>query len=84
MSLQVSAENENFLQQQVETGFFLTKEAALDAAIDLLKRTASFRLQNDRVTSQLESGDFREFDETTLDGYFDQLLAVASGVEPKR
>ena len=84
MSLQISAENEQFLQQQVETGFFVTKEEALNAAIDLLKRSGSLRAQIDRGTSQLESGDFLEFDENSLDGYFDQLLAVASGAEPKQ
>ncbi len=84
MSLQVSAENEQFLQQQVETGFYSTKDAALDAAIDLLKRTASLRTQIDCGVRQLESGDFLEFDENSLDGYFDQLLAVATGAEPQQ
>jgi Arc/MetJ-type ribon-helix-helix transcriptional regulator len=77
MSLHISGEQESFLQQQVELGLFVTKEAALDAAIELLKKSASLRAHIDRGITQLDSGDYVEFNEESLNGFFDGLLATA-------
>jgi Arc/MetJ-type ribon-helix-helix transcriptional regulator len=77
MSLQVSGEQESFLQQQVELGLYVTKEAALDAAIELLKKSASLREHIDRGIAQLDAGDYVEFDEESMSGFFDGLLASA-------
>ncbi len=78
MDFHVSAENAHFLRLQVETGVFVNENAALEAAIELLKRTAALRAQIDRGVNQLESGDFVELNESSLGTYFDQILSIAS------
>jgi Arc/MetJ-type ribon-helix-helix transcriptional regulator len=77
MSLHISGEQESFLQQQVELGLFVTKEAALDAAIELLKKSVSLRAHIDRGIAQLDAGDYVEFNEESLNGFFGELLSTA-------
>ncbi len=78
MDLHISAENAQFLQDQVAAGSFPTPEAAVDAALEMLKRHVAVREKVRRGCEQLERGEYLEFDDEGLDKYFQELFDIAN------
>ena len=80
MANDLSPENEKFNQVQVSTGAFASRDAAIDAGIDLLRKHNGPVNSNSmiRVGSQLVARDFTERDEASLD----RLGSVNSGQKP--
>lgn len=79
MDLEISAENAQFLQDQVAAGSFPTPGAAVDAALEMLKRQAELRAKLQRGLDQLDRGEYIELDDEGLDKYFAELMAIGSG-----
>lgn len=77
MANDLSPENEKFIQVQVSTGAFASRDAAIDAGIDLLRKHDGLvnRIQESR--RQLDAGEFTEYDEESLKVRFGQLRAKA-------
>ena len=73
MSTGLSPENELFIQQAVAAGVFPDREHALDEAVGLLKSRQSILAHIDEGTRQLREGDFVEFDQDGLRGFFDEV-----------
>jgi hypothetical protein len=76
MNLQISAENAQFLQEQVAAGTFATPEAAIEAAFDVLKRQTALRERIQRGCDQLDRGEYLEFDEARLDNYLREIFEI--------
>ena len=83
MDLRISAENAQFLQDQVASGTFATPDAAVDAALEMLKRQAALRAKLQHSLGQLDRGEYIELDDEGLDRYFAELMAIGSGATGK-
>ena len=78
MDLHISAENAQFLHDQVAAGSFPTPDAAVDAALQMLKRQAALRAKLQHSLAQLDRGEYVELDDEGLDRYFAELMAIGS------
>jgi hypothetical protein len=79
MNLQISAENAQFLREQVAAGTFPTAEAAIAAAFDVLKRQTALRERLQLGIDQLERGEYIELDDEGLDRFFAELTKIGAG-----
>ena len=75
MSADLSPENEQFIQRVVAAGLFPDRGHALDEAVGLLKRRQELLAQIEEGTSQLQSGDFVEYDQEELRRFFEEVQA---------
>lgn len=57
MSSNVSPENEQFIQQIIQSGVYQDRGAVLDDALDLLKRREQLRRKVDAGIEQLDRGE---------------------------
>ena len=73
MSSDISPENEQFIQRVVNSGVFADRGKALDEAVGLLKRRFELLQHVDEGTRQLAGGDYTEYDEKGLRGFFDDV-----------
>lgn len=73
MSGNITPENERYLEELVAGGRYGSRDAALNAGIELLKSRQSLiaRLENSR--GQLDAGDSVEFDDESLSEFFEQI-----------
>ena len=79
MQVELSPENVAFLQSQVALGSFKTPDAALDAAIDLLKRRSEIREHILKGCEQLDRGEYVEFaDDESLEKFFSSMFGDVS------
>ena len=75
MQFQISPENAAFLESQVSLGSFKSPDAAIGAAIDLLKRRAELREHVLKGCEQLDRGEYLEFaDDESLEKFFSTLF----------
>jgi Arc/MetJ-type ribon-helix-helix transcriptional regulator len=81
MNPELSPENASFLKDQVATGAFPSGDAAINAAIELLRYQTELRSKVTRGVAQLERGEYADFDDEGLDRFFRDLAAVATGGE---
>lgn len=74
----LSPENEAYIQGQLATGVFASRGEAMDAGVELLRKRDLLigRLQESR--SQLDRGDFNDYDDESLATRFDELKAKAT------
>ena len=73
----ISPENERFIEQEIAAGRFRDISDAIDAGIGLLRRQKELLNRIDEGRRQLDSGGYREYDETTLSTRFDELKEQA-------
>jgi len=79
MQFQLSPENAAFLESQVALGSFKSPDAALEAAITLLKRRAELRDHVVKGCDQLDRGEYIEFaDDQSLEKFFSTLFGDIS------
>ncbi len=74
MSIDLSSDSEAFLGETVSRGFFPSRSAALEAAVDLLRERQDLLVRIDIGHRQLEEGEYLEFDQEGLREFFDGLL----------
>jgi len=79
MSIDISPENERFVQQQIAAGTFQSRTDAIDAGVELLRRRKELLDRIDLGRSQLDEGDYHEYDDRKLQERFDQLEQRAQG-----
>ena len=79
MSIDISPENEQFIQQQIKAGVFRTRTDAIDAGVELLRRRKELLDRIDGGRRQLDGGDYHEYDDRSLQQRFDQLKHRAQG-----
>lgn len=74
MHVDISAGSAQFLQDQVASGSFQSPDAAVEAAIGLLRRHAEIRAKIQRGCDQLDRGEYIEFDDEGLTEFFAGLF----------
>ena len=74
MQIEISPQNNEFIDRQVARGEFCDRRAALDAAVDLLRRRTDTQEKIDNGRQQLDAGEFNEYDDETLKNRFDKNL----------
>ncbi len=57
MSVEISAENERYLQQLVDRGIYRDRAAAIDEAVELLKRRDQLRVDIQAGIEQADRGE---------------------------
>ena len=75
MNVDVSRENEQFIQQVIDSGAYRDRSDVLDEAIQLLRKRMSLLEHIDTGTRQLQTGQYTEYDETSLKGRFAEIKA---------
>ena len=78
MSIDISPQNEAFLDSQIADGVFHNRREALDAAVELLRQQSVVLDRVDRGRRQLDEGEFTEYDDDSLAHRFDELKRRAS------
>ena len=73
MQVEISPQNNEFIDRQVARGEFRDRRAALDAAVDLLRRRTDTLEKIDNGRQQLDAGEVNEYDDETLKTRFDQI-----------
>jgi Arc/MetJ-type ribon-helix-helix transcriptional regulator len=73
MSRDISPQNEQYIQQVVETGRFRDRGEALDEAVELLKKRIELVQHVDEGTRELAAGDYVDYDDAGLRDFFDQV-----------
>jgi len=84
MATDISPENEQFIEQEIQAGVFRTKSDALDAGIALLRRRKELLTRVDEGRRQLDEGDFRDYDEQSLANRFSELRERARRPEAEQ
>lgn len=84
MSIDISPENERFIQNQIASGAYQNRSDAIDAGIELLRRRDELLHRIDRGRRQLNEGDCRDYDDQSLAERFNQLKQRAQGVADDR
>jgi len=79
MKTNISPENELFIDQQVADGTFPNRQAALDAAVELLRQRSDTLARIDRGREQLDQGEFTEYDGSSLKKRFNDLKSLSQG-----
>jgi Arc/MetJ-type ribon-helix-helix transcriptional regulator len=75
MSIEISPENERFIERQIARGAFRNRGEVLDAGIELLRMRDDLLERVDRGRNQLDTGEFTDYDEAALKERFEQLKA---------
>lgn len=72
----ISQQNQQFLASLVDAGRFPSEDAAVDAAVEEMRRqTEDLRTRIHEAVHQLETGQYLEFDDESLEAYFNELNA---------
>lgn len=76
MSIGISPENEQFLQEAIELGSYASRDQALDEAVTLLKQRDELLRHIDEGTRQLRQGEGIELkDDEELRQFFEEIKA---------
>lgn len=75
MSINITPENESFLQQAISTGMFHDRGEAINTAIDLLKRRSQLISDVNAGIEELERGMGKPFDVESIMAAIDARLA---------
>ena len=78
MTIELPSDAVEFLDDQVASGAFASHAEAVTAAVSLLRQQAEWLHHVDEGQRQLETGDFEEYDDTTLAQRFEELKQKAS------
>jgi Arc/MetJ-type ribon-helix-helix transcriptional regulator len=78
MSSDLSQSSEAFLHDAVTRGYFPSRNDALEAAVELLRRRQQIIEKLAEGRRQLDEGEYVEFDEEGLREFFDTLLERAA------
>ena len=83
MSTDLSPENEKFIADMLARGKYGSREEALDAGVELLRKRDELvdRLRESR--RQLDAGEFTEYDGESLKARFDELKRRVTSPEGK-
>lgn len=71
--MQLSPENEQFLQNQLNAGTYSRREDVVNAGLDLLRTQNRLRAELLESRRQLDEGEFTTYDDESLRQLFDEL-----------
>ena len=77
MVVQLSPENEAFIQEGLAAGVFVSRDEAIDAGVALLRERTRLLEQIDEGARQLAEGDYIELNDQSLGEYFERLKEKA-------
>jgi putative addiction module CopG family antidote len=77
MASDLSPEVESFIQQEVALGIYSSRDDAIKAGVDLLRRRKALLDRLDESRRQLDEGEYFEYDDEGLRQLFEQLIARA-------
>jgi Arc/MetJ-type ribon-helix-helix transcriptional regulator len=69
----ISAEKEEFLEQEIACGAYANRVEAVNAGLDLLRKQRQLLARLEASRRQLDSGEYTEFDGPGLRAFFDEL-----------
>jgi Arc/MetJ-type ribon-helix-helix transcriptional regulator len=75
MSLGLSPENEAFLRRELATG--KTQDEVINAGLNLLRSREKLLARLDEGRRQLDEGECTEYDDRSLDAFFEGLLPAS-------
>lgn len=84
MTIELPSEAVDILDAQVASGAFANRAEAMVAAVSLLRQQAEWLLHIDEGRRQLDTGDFKDYDDTTLAQRFDELQQKIASHEERR
>jgi Arc/MetJ-type ribon-helix-helix transcriptional regulator len=73
MDIILSAENEQFVQQEIATGVYRDCTDAMNAGVELLRQRKRLLAKLDEGRRQLDSGQYSEYDEQGLREFFNDV-----------
>jgi putative addiction module CopG family antidote len=73
MSINLSSDNEAFIDQAIARGTYRDRTDVIDAGVEMLRRHEQLLARLDEGRRQLDEGEFVEFDEAGLKQFFEQL-----------
>lgn len=73
MQIEISPQNNEFIDRQVARGEFRDRSAALDAAVELLRRRTDTLEKINNGRQQVDVGEYTEYDDESLKKRFDQI-----------
>lgn len=73
MTLDLSPENEKYIADQVAQGTYGSREEALDAGVELLRKRSQLVERLTESRRQLDKGQFTDYDDDSLTARFDEL-----------
>lgn len=86
MSITLPSELEEFVSERVASGEYSSAEAVVSAGIQLLKaqeeQRDQLRRDIDAAIRQIENGEYFEYDDASLDAFFEELKQKARGTTP--
>jgi Arc/MetJ-type ribon-helix-helix transcriptional regulator len=77
MSIPLSSTNEAFIVDAIARGTYRTRDEAIEAGVDLLRRRDQLLARIDEGRRQLDQGDFVEYDEVGLRELGERLKDIA-------
>jgi Arc/MetJ-type ribon-helix-helix transcriptional regulator len=83
MSHELSPDTESFIQGEIDVGAFQSREDALEAGVEMLRRRRELVNRLTESRRQLDDGEYVEFDDGELQEYFAQLILRAEGKSEK-
>lgn len=79
MIVEISQENEQFLEQAVAAGTFQDRAQALNHAVELLRKRAALLAHIDEGIEDLSAGRYTDYDEAGLRARFEEFRKRARG-----
>jgi Arc/MetJ-type ribon-helix-helix transcriptional regulator len=79
MASDLSPAMESFIQQEIASGTFQSREEAIEAGVTMLRRRRELMDRLAESRRQLDEGDSFEYDDEGLRQLFEQLIANAEG-----
>jgi Arc/MetJ-type ribon-helix-helix transcriptional regulator len=73
MASDLSPDTESFIQQEIAVGAFPSRQDALEAGVELLRKRKALLEKLDEGRRQLDAGEYVEFDEDGLRQFFEGL-----------
>lgn len=73
MNIQLTSENEHFLQQEIAAGRYGSTDEVLNAGLEMLRKRQALLAFIDEGRRQLDEGEYTEYDEDGLRRRFEEL-----------
>jgi putative addiction module CopG family antidote len=73
MSSNLSPQNESYIQGKIASGLFSSRDEAVEAGIEMLRKRDELSSIVQESRRQLDSGEFTEYDDESLTERFDAL-----------
>jgi putative addiction module CopG family antidote len=73
MNAQLTSENEQFIQEQIAAGRYVSPDEVVNAGLEMLRKRQALLSFIDEGRRQLDEGEYTEYDEDGLRRRFEEL-----------